>query len=151
MNDEFEIRLLDWEQARAGAALVRRRVFIEEQGVPENLEWDELDALSLHALCLDASMPIATARLIHHPEGREVVVGRMAVLMSYRNMGLGSRILLALLDQAEATGCSRVELNAQAPALPFYRRFGFRATGPVFEEAGIDHRRMTLLLSRRKR
>lgn len=152
MIERFEIRLLDWEQARPGAVLVRRSVFIEEQGVPEHLEWDKLDAKSTHALCVDASeVAVATGRLIPDSLGRQAVIGRMAVLTSHRNTGLGRRVLNALLDRAEATGRSTVELHAQVRVLSFYRRFGFRESGPEFEEAGMVHKRMTLSLSNRKR
>ncbi len=152
MIDEFEIRLLDWEQARPGAVLVRRSVFIEEQGVPEHLEWDELDAQSTHALCVDASgMAVATGRLIPHSLGRQAVIGRMAVLIPHRNTGLGMRVLNGLLDRAEATGRFNVELHAQVQVLSFYHRVGFRESGPEFDEAGIAHKRMILSLSNRKR
>jgi predicted GNAT family N-acyltransferase len=152
MREKFDIQLLDWAQAQPGAAQVRRSVFIEEQGVPEYLEWDELDARAVHALCIDASgRSVGTGRLIVLPEAGGAVIGRMAVLIPHRSIGLGNRMLCALLDRVEAMGRSTVVLHAQVAVLPFYRHCGFRAVGPVFEEAGIAHRRMTLSLSNRKR
>ena len=120
--------------------------------MPEHLEWDELDAQSTHALCVDASgMAVATGRLIPHSLGRQAVIGRMAVLIPHRNTGLGMRVLNGLLDRAEATGRFNVELHAQVQVLSFYHRVGFRESGPEFDEAGIAHKRMILSLSNRKR
>ena len=128
----------DREQLRA----IRRAVFIEEQGVPEELEWDELDGHCRHILALAAEgVGIGTGRLL--PDGH---IGRMAVLPEWRGNGVGSAILQALLQQARTEGYATVRLHAQMHALPFYARHGFTATGPEFLEANIAHRFMHLEL-----
>lgn len=129
---------MDRERLRA----IRRTVFIEEQGVPEELEWDGLDEHCRHALALaPGDVPIGTGRLT--PDAR---IGRMAVTREWRGRGVGSAILQALLKEAQAAGCVLVELHAQVHALQFYGRHGFTARGPEFLEAGIPHRAMTIEL-----
>ncbi len=141
-NTRFAIRLLSWSDALALARPVRERVFVEEQGVPRELEWDDWDARSEHAVAFDAQGgAIGTARLL--PDGH---VGRMAVLAPWRGKRVGSALLEALLERAKARGMPSVRLNAQIRAAGFYRRFGFAVTGPEFVEAGIPHVEMTLTL-----
>lgn len=131
----YTIRLVGWSDAQAQLAAVRRAVFIEEQGVPEALEWDGADAASVHALAQDATgAAIGTARLL--PDGR---VGRMAVLPPWRGRGVGGALLAALLAEAQRRGLSPVRIHAQVHAVPFYERFGFVREGEVFMEAGIPH------------
>lgn len=117
-------------------------MFVVEQRVPEELEWDELDERAYHVLATsEAGDAVGTGRL--NLDGR---IGRMAVLREWRGRGVGSAILQALLALAAKEGCTSVRLHAQVQALEFYRRFGFRATGPQFDEAGIPHRTMELRL-----
>ena len=114
---------------------IRRQVFIEEQGIPAGLEWDDRDALCLHVLALAAGgEPVGTARL--DVDGR---IGRMAVLPAWRGRGAGGVLLGTLLAAARERGLRRVYLHAQQSALPFYRRAGFRVTGDPCLEAGIVH------------
>lgn len=136
-----ELRTGGWSELRALALAVRYAVFVEEQGVPEALEIDVEDPAALHAVALVNGRAIATGRLL--PGGK---IGRMAVLPGFRRRGVGSRILSLLIAQARERGLSRVYLDAQLPALPFYRRYGFQAHGEVFEDAGLPHRRMDLAL-----
>ena len=132
------VRLVEWSDAEAALRAVRYAVFVVEQHVPEALEWDDMDARSMHALALaDDGTPIGCGRLL--PTG---YIGRMAVLAPWRNRGVGAALLLALVDLARRRGHSRAILNAQAKAMPFYLRHGFVATGEQFDEAGIDHRVM---------
>lgn len=136
------IRVLDWNQVQAQARRVRDAVFIVEQGVPQELEWDEWDALSDHAVALDAhSNPLGTARLL--PDGH---LGRMAVLAPYRGKGVGRAMAQALLIKAQERGMRRVVLHAQTHAAGFYRKLGFDAFGGEFQEAGIAHIAMALRL-----
>jgi predicted GNAT family N-acyltransferase len=115
-------------------------VFVEEQGVPEALEWDGRDDTSLHLIAEDASgQAIGTARLL--PDGR---IGRMAVLPSSRGAGVGGAMLQALLAEARQRGLREVHLHAQSSAVSFYQYHGFQADGAVFEEAGIPHQAMRL-------
>lgn len=136
-----------WHDAHESLAAVRRAVFIDEQQVPEALEWDADDAPSLHALAVTAGgVPIGTARLL--PDGH---IGRMAVLHGWRGRGVGGALLTAMIEAARERGHPRALLNAQVQALPFYRRFGFEAEGGVFLDAGIEHRAMVLPLTSRRR
>ena len=135
----FSIRIVHWPQDQALLRRVRQRVFIEEQRVPEALEWDGTDDAALHLLALDETgRPIGTARLL--PNGQ---IGRMAVLQPWRRRGVGSALLRRLLDEAAQGDWPELFLNAQLTALPFYIRHGFSPAGEVFAEAGIPHRRMT--------
>jgi predicted GNAT family N-acyltransferase len=135
----FTVRAVTWAEAASLLASVRRAVFVIEQNVPEELEWDGEDEGAVHALATDEQgKAIGTGRLI--PSSGHI--GRMAVLPSWRRRGVGSAILATLLAVAERGRCLRVFLNAQTAAIPFYERFGFCAVGPVFEDAGIPHRRM---------
>jgi predicted GNAT family N-acyltransferase len=128
----------DWATMRAQAASIRHTVFVEEQKVPVDIELDEFDAVSLHALAFDAAgTAVGTGRLL--PDGH---IGRMAVLASARGMGVGGALLQALLAAASERGMREVQLNAQTHALPFYARFGFSPEGDTFDDAGIAHRTM---------
>jgi predicted GNAT family N-acyltransferase len=141
----FAILPADWNAHRDALRAIRRIVFIEEQGVPEALEWDELDEHCRHVLALAADgRAIGTGRLT--PDGR---IGRMAVLREWRDRGVGSAILQYLLLQARKAGHATAQLHAQTHALPFYARHGFTATGPEFLEANIPHRVMCINLAMR--
>jgi predicted GNAT family N-acyltransferase len=132
---DFAIRLADWTHERARLAQVRRTVFIDEQGVPEAMEWDADDAVSLHLLAVDgAGQPIGCARLL--PDGH---IGRMAVLPAWRGRGVGRALLHAVIHAAQARGHTTLRLSAQTHAVAFYARAGFVAVGDEYEEAGIPH------------
>jgi predicted GNAT family N-acyltransferase len=146
MPAQFTVRIVTWRDALPLARAVREKVFIEEQKVPRELEWDEWDERCDHALACDtAGDPIGTARLL--PDGR---IGRMAVLKEWRRNGVGGALLLALLDCARGRSMVRSVLHAQTQAVGFYRRFGFSERGEQFLEAGIPHVEMTLELSPRR-
>ena len=133
----FHTELTTWTAARDELRAIREAVFIEEQKVPRELEWDGLDDTAVHVLARAADgRPIGTARML--ADGR---IGRMAVLATWRGRGVGSALLRALLAVAQERGLSPY-LEAQTHAIPFYERFGFRAHGPVFDDAGIPHRHM---------
>ncbi|MBX3725579.1 MAG: GNAT family N-acetyltransferase [Xanthomonadales bacterium] len=128
----------DLERLRA----VREPVFVLEQQVPIELEWDDLDPLSRHVLALDdQGRAIATGRLT--PERK---IGRMAVLADWRGRGVGAAVLERLIAIARVEGLPAVELHAQESAIGFYQRYGFLAHGEPFDEAGIRHRHMRLVL-----
>ena len=131
----FTIHETDWAHDAADLASVRRAVFIEEQGVPEAMEWDEHDAVSAHLLATTLEgMPIGCARLL--PDGH---IGRMAVLPEWRGYGVGRALLAAVLRLAHAHGHAVVKLSAQTHAAGFYKEAGFLAVGKEYEEAGIPH------------
>ena len=123
--------------ARALAAPIRFAVFVEEQGVPREIELDEMDAACIHAIAYLDEKAVGTGRLL--PDGH---IGRMAVLKKWRGHGIGSRILNALVEQARRRGGREVALSAQVHAVPFYRAHGFVEEGGEYLEAGIRHQAM---------
>ncbi len=134
-----------WSEAQADAFLVRHQVFIQEQGVPADLELDEFDQAASHALAYQGTDCIGTARLVDLGNG-QFQIGRMAVLAPFRGLGIGKQILENLSGLALSRGSKTIVLHAQVTALPFYEKLGFLAQGPVYEEAGIPHRNMMLEL-----
>jgi predicted GNAT family N-acyltransferase len=120
---------------------IRRRVFIEEQNVPEEIEMDADDAHAFHALALLDGVAIGCGRMLEHGDG-EVKIGRMAVLPEFRKTGVGAHILRFLVDRARTRGFHKAILHAQLTAEGFYLIEGFTAVGGVFDEAGIAHRKM---------
>ncbi len=128
----------DWDSLREHAQALRIEVFVVEQGVPVELEWDEADEVSTHAVAYDEEgQPVATGRLL--PDGH---VGRMAVRKSARGQGIGAQVLSALLEEATRLGYRELVLHAQTHAVGFYARQGFELRGEEFIEAGIPHREM---------
>jgi predicted GNAT family N-acyltransferase len=137
MKTEPLIELLSWEEARAHASPIRFTVFCEEQGVPREIELDEHDSQSIHAIAYEGSRAVGTARLL--PDGH---IGRMAVLKDWRNRGLGGLMLQRLIEKAKQRGDKQIVLSAQIHAVPFYRAHGFVAEGDEYMEAGIRHQEM---------
>jgi len=133
----MRVELLSWDEARAHAAPIRFTVFVEEQGVPADIELDEHDAACVHAVAFDGERAVGTGRLL--PDGH---IGRMAVLKEARNRGVGALLLGKLLEKAKENGFAEVALSAQIHAARFYRRHGFVEEGPEYMEAGIRHQAM---------
>jgi predicted GNAT family N-acyltransferase len=137
----LRIELMPWEDARAQASRIRFEVFVEEQKVPREIELDDQDVASVHALAFQENTAVGTGRLL--PDGH---IGRMAVLKDWRGRGVGGSILGALVDAAKARGDRSVVLSAQVHAIDFYRKHGFVPEGEVYEEAGIPHQEMRLVI-----
>lgn len=133
------LREVGWADAGDKLAAIRRRVFIEEQHVPEALEWDGLDSGAMHLLALIDGNPVGCARLL--PGGR---IGRMAVLPEWRRQGVGGAMLQALIAAARRQGLQQVTLSAQVHAIAFYQRHGFSICSDIYPDAGIPHQDMTL-------
>ena len=134
----YRIRVASWMADGATLKSIRFDVFCVEQGVPEALEWDGIDAECVHAIAEDdAGAAIGCGRLL--PDGH---IGRMAVRPDWRGRGVGSALLEALVDIATKRGDAKAMLNAQTHAMPFYARYGFAAVGEPFDEAGIPHQAM---------
>jgi predicted GNAT family N-acyltransferase len=132
----YSIDLVNWQDASTELSAIRSRVFIDEQGVAAELEWDGLDASAMHAKATSLTgEAIGTARLL--PGGQ---IGRMAVLRRWRGIGIGTAMLQCLIDHAAEK--ERLFLNAQTSAESFYRRNDFETEGEIFMEAGIPHIRM---------
>lgn len=129
------IELGDWTRLQPLAAPLRFAVFVEEQKVPAEMELDEWDALSVHAIAFDdAGTAVGTGRLL--PDGH---IGRMAVARSARGSGVGSALLVALMDEARRHGHEHAVLSAQTHAVAFYARHGYAIEGPEYLDAGIPH------------
>lgn len=139
------ILIQSWQAARAAAYPIRKRVFIEEQGVPESMELDEFDPIAQHALAYIDSECVGTARLVTLA-GNIGRIGRMAVLATHREKGIGTQLLNSLIERSQSLGLAQLELHAQLSAIPFYEQFGFIAQGDIYDEAGIAHRDMILYI-----
>jgi predicted GNAT family N-acyltransferase len=140
---DFRIEPADYAADFKDLRAVREPVFVVEQNVPLELEWDDLDPRCHHVIARDAQhQPIGTGRLT--PEHK---IGRMAVLKPWRGKGVGEALLSALMEQARRLGWNEVTLNAQVGAAGFYRKYGFAPCGEEYEEAGIAHVPMRAALS----
>ncbi|MGY2064075.1 GNAT family N-acetyltransferase [Blastococcus sp. SYSU DS0619] len=133
----------DWSEVAA----LRTRVFVDEQGVPPEIERDAADATAVHVLSRDdAGRVVATGRLL--VDGGTARIGRMAAAAEVRGRGHGAAVLDELHREAARRGATAVELHAQLPARRFYERAGYAAVGEVYEEAGIAHVTMRRQLGR---
>jgi predicted GNAT family N-acyltransferase len=141
----LEVLIKPWQEASEEAYLIRQKVFIQEQGVPEEMELDELDSSARHALAYESKLCVGTGRLVHL-DSRHAQIGRMAVLSTFRNRGIGKAILSHLIALAKAERVFTLMLHSQVSAIPFYAKLGFIAQGPTYDEAGIPHRNMILSL-----
>lgn len=137
---EIAIDSIDWDPGQAELLAIRYAVFVDEQGVPKELEQDEHDHRAIHLIArAKDGLAVGTARML--PDGH---IGRMAVLPTWRRHGVGSALLRALIRIAGDRGIRGPFLNAQCEAESFYRQFGFISEGEIFLDAGIRHRRMIL-------
>jgi len=136
---KYTIKVTQWEDDKTHLSEIRRKVFIEEQKVPEELEWDDDDKSCVHILVTDNNTPIATGRIKMNGH-----IGRMAVLKSYRGKGVGSTVLKSLIDFSKTLKMKSVYLHAQITAVPFYEKHGFKISSEEFMDAGIPHKSMTL-------
>ncbi len=128
-----------WQDLREAAAPLRTEVFVQEQGVPQEIEWDEADHTAVHAVVFNhLNQAVATGRLLQHAPG-VARIGRMAVSRVLRGGSLGRQVLLALMQAAAERGDTQVVLHAQCSAQGFYERLGYAPHGEVFHEAGIAH------------
>ena len=134
-----EVRCGDWASLGAPAHAIRQAVFVDEQKIPAEMEWDDADDTCLHAVAFNRfGTPSATGRLLEHVPG-VAKIGRMAVVRAMRGGGIGRDVLNALMRTGKAEGYGEVLLHAQLSAAGFYARAGFVQRGAVFEEAGIGH------------
>lgn len=141
-----EVRCGDWASLGAPAHAIRQAVFVDEQKIPAEMEWDDADDTCLHAVAFNRfGTPLATGRLLEHVPG-VAKIGRMAVVRAMRGGGIGREVLNALMRAGKAEGYGEVLLHAQLSAAGFYARAGFVQRGAVFEEAGIGHVEMVRAL-----
>ncbi len=135
LHKSFLIRSASWQADRARLEFVRRRVFIIEQKIPESEEWDDADENSSHVLAFSEKRDaVGTGRL--EPTGK---IARLAVLGEYRGQGVGSAMLIRLVEEARQRDFDQVYLHAQTHALNFYKKFGFVSDEEIFSEGGIPH------------
>ena len=138
-EDMVQVHVGSWHDFHKLASPLRTEVFVHEQKVPPEMEWDHDDETALHAVALNRmGMTLATGRLLQHAPGVSRI-GRMAVKKQMRGSALGHRVLQALMNAAKDRGDTHVVLHAQCSAEGFYKRAGFEPNGAVFEEAGMAH------------
>jgi predicted GNAT family N-acyltransferase len=154
---KFEVFVVRSTADMAQALAVRRRVFIDEQGVPEEIEIDQHDVVldgdseragagAQHILAMLDGRPVATGRLVLEEADGRPHIGRVAVLPEHRGRGFGRAVMAALHDLACQQGATAVTLAAQLHAVSFYEKLGYEARGEVFLDAGIEHRWMDIEL-----
>ncbi len=142
----LDVQLGNWDALGDRARAIRTEVFIDEQRIPVDMEWDEADTHALHAVAVNRlGLPLATGRLLMHAPG-VARIGRMATRQVLRGSGVGRAVLDALTQAARDRGDQEVLLHAQVTAQAFYARAGFRPYGQVFDEAGIPHIEMSKAL-----
>jgi len=147
----YTVRVAEDPADREMCFAVRKQVFVVEQGVPEDLEYDAYDAVAVHVLAVrDDGVALGTGRLLFGPRAAEKVggdltlgsLGRLAVAEEARGLGVGVALVRAIEDAARARGLAAVDLHAQTHALGFYERLGYEAYGPEYLEAEIPHQGM---------
>jgi len=122
---------------------IRMRVFVQEQGVPVEIELDRDDKRAIHFLALASAKPAGTVRLVMRRGAAKI--GRMAVLKTFRRKGVGKTLLKRAIATAKKLRAKKIYLHAQVAVTGFYEKQNFRCVGPIFDEAGIPHREMVLL------
>ena len=147
----YVVRVAEDPADREACFAVRKEVFVGEQGVPEDLEYDEHDACAVHLLAVrEDGVALGTGRLLHGEAAAARaggdpsvgLLGRLAVTREARGLGVGVALVRAVEEAARARGLTAVDLHAQTHALGFYERLGYTAYGPEDLEAGIPHRSM---------
>ncbi|MGW0942192.1 GNAT family N-acetyltransferase [Streptomyces sp. NPDC002623] len=147
----YAVRVADDLADREACFAVRKEVFVGEQGVPEDLEYDTHDADAVHVLAVrEDGVPLGTGRLLFGEAAAARTagdlsvgsLGRLAVTREARGLGVGAALVRAIEEAARARGLAAVDLHAQTHALGFYERLGYEAYGPEFPDAGIPHRSM---------
>ena len=131
---DLQIRIADWHKDNVDLRRIRESVFIQEQGVPPEQEWDSDDVTATHFLACEGDFAIGTVRLL-----TDGSIGRMSVLKDWRGMHVGEKLLKAAVSEAERLGLKQQALTAQVHAVGFYERLGFTAISEEFIEAGIPH------------
>ncbi|MFD4790571.1 GNAT family N-acetyltransferase [Streptomyces sp. NPDC058459] len=151
MSAPYTVRVAADPAEREACFAVRQDVFVAEQGVPQDIEYDAFDATAVHLLAIgEDGVPLGTGRLLYGEAaagktGQDASVGslgRLAVTRRARGLGVGAALVRAVEDAGRDLGLTAVDLHAQTQALGFYERLGYTAYGPEFQDAGIAHRAM---------
>lgn len=138
----FRVENGNWDQLYQDAKFIREQVFIIEQNISEQDEWDDQDLISQHFVVYDNDQPIATARLLKNNS-----VGRVAVLKPYRGQGIGHLIMLEIITYARQQSRQVLQLSSQVHAISFYEKLGFKMHGNQYDECGIPHIEMMINLN----
>ncbi|MEU2555586.1 MULTISPECIES: GNAT family N-acetyltransferase [unclassified Streptomyces] len=155
MSAPYTVRVAEDPADREACFAVRKEVFVVEQGVAQDIEYDAYDAVAVHVLAVrEDGVPLGTGRLLYGDAaaaktGGDASVGslgRLAVARQARGLGVGAALVRAVEEAARARGLAAVDLHAQTHALGFYERLGYEAYGPEFPDAGIAHRAMRRVL-----
>jgi predicted GNAT family N-acyltransferase len=149
VNPRLTVKKVSSQKELKQAFRIRIRVFVQEQGVPAEIELDTDDKRAVHFIASTEGKAVGTARLVMR--GGNAKIGRMAVLRSQRQKKIGKRLLTRAIATAKKHGARKIYLHAQVAVIGFYESAGFRCLGPVFDEAGIAHRKMVLKQGRRSR
>ncbi|WP_318521058.1 GNAT family N-acetyltransferase [Photobacterium leiognathi] len=138
-----EIKIVAFDDAHRGLIrTVREQVFIQEQQIGPEIEFDGLDSEAVHVLVMDGEQPLGTGRIL--ADGH---IGRIAIMKAARGQGLGAKVVQALVEYAQQQGYPRVDLGAQTHAVDFYRKLGFMPYGDEFMEANIPHQAIEQMLA----
>ena len=141
------IETQSWLEARDAAYAIRHAVFVEEQGISADLEIDDYDSIAEHALAYVDGQCVATARIyLDQQNPSKAKIGRMAVLKEFRGQGIGTALLGEAIRAGMMQGASVFELHAQQSAAPFYAKLQFKPDSAIFDEVGIPHQCMRLVL-----
>jgi len=144
MENNLKVEVVKWIDEYDSLTMIREKVFIEEQKVTSQLEWDGMDENAMHFLVFKDEEAIGCARAVVIKNYMQL--GRMAVLKEYRGQGIGSALLEKAIVTAKLNQISSIHISAQCYAIDFYLKFGFEVTSDIYLDAEIPHRDMTLKL-----
>jgi predicted GNAT family N-acyltransferase len=142
MKNNLKIEIVKWIDGLSQLKNIREKVFIQEQKVTPQLEWDGMDEKAIHFLVFNDKAAIGCARAIVIKDHMQL--GRMAVLKKYRGQGIGSALIEKAMTTAKLNQLSAIYISAQCHAIDFYKKFGFEVTSDIYLDAEIPHRDMTL-------
>ena len=143
MENNLKVEIVKWIDGYAPLSMIREKVFIEEQKVTPQLEWDGRDEEAIHFLAYQDEKAIGCARAFVIENHMQL--GRMAVLKEYRNNGIGSFLIEKAITTAKLNQLSKISISAQCHAINFYKKFGFEVTSEIYLDAGISHQDMELI------
>ncbi|MCU7940099.1 MAG: GNAT family N-acetyltransferase [gamma proteobacterium symbiont of Bathyaustriella thionipta] len=153
INSDYCFQVTDWSSHYASLKSIREQVFILEQNVPVELEWDGQDDNACHIIAevivQGKKLAIGTAQITLNNTNDHIStahIGRMAVLAVWRGQGIGSGILRTAVEQCHKLKIKKIVLNAQVDVIPFYQKAGFEISSDEFLDADIPHKQMTRLL-----
>ena len=143
MKNNLKIEIVKWVDSYIPLTIIREKVFIEEQKVKPQFEWDGLDEDAIHFLAYKHEKAVGCARSLVIKNHMQL--GRMAVLKEYRNNGIGSFLIEKAITTAKLNQLSKISISAQCHAIDFYKKFGFEVTSEIYLDAGISHQDMELI------